>query len=162
MSIENLILSNLLYNEEYSRKVIPFLKTDYFSDQSQLVIYKLIDIYFNKYNACPSLDALAIDLTNIQINEMLFNQSKEVLASLQNTPIDIKWLLENTEQFCQEKAIYNAIRKSLEVMDDKTGKLSRGSIPQLLTDALGVSFDTHIGHDFIEDSSERFEFYHKK
>jgi hypothetical protein len=164
MSIERTILSNLLFNEEYNRKVIPFIKSDYFQDYSERVVYELIDDYVKKYNSFPSIEALAIDLSNKEgLNDQTFRIGKEIIASLEsdsNTKLD--WLLDQTEKWCQDKALYLAIMKSIQIMDEKNGSISKGSIPTILTDALGVSFDTHIGHDFLADSDERYEFYHRK
>ena len=164
MSIENTIFANLLHNENYARKAIPFLKTEYFSDQKDKVVFELIDNYVKTYNAFPTREALAIELSNKSgVSEQLY---KETVTEIESFGRDEKnkteWLLDQTEKFCQEKAVYNAIMSSIQILDDKTGKTSKGSIPQILSDALGVSFDTHIGHDFLEDSESRFEFYHKK
>ena len=162
MAIETTILSNLVYNEEYGRKVVPFLKEEYFTVQSDKTVYKLIREYVDKYNAFPSKEALAIDLSNKDgIGEETFKSSKELISGLvQDTETKIDWLLDQTEKFCQDKAIYNAIMTSIGILDDSTGKTSKGAIPQILSDALAVSFDTHIGHDFIEDASSRYDFYH--
>jgi hypothetical protein len=164
MAFEQIIFSNLVFNEEYGRKVIPFLKEEYFSDYSHKIVFQLIDDYVKKYNLFPSKEALAIDLTNKDgINDETFKGCKEILQSLEidnNTQID--WLLDKTENFCQEKAVYNAIMQSIGIIDDKTGKLSKGAIPQILQDALGVSFDTHIGHDFIDDAAELYEYLHTR
>ena len=164
MAFEQVIFSNLIFNEEYARKVIPFLKEEYFVDYTNKTLFKLIDSYSKKYNSFPSKEALVIDLTNKEgINEDAFKKCKSTIETLdkdENTKLE--WLLDKTETFCQEKAVYNAIMKSIEIIDDRTGDLTKGSIPQILTDALGVSFDSHIGHDFIDDSDSRFEFYHTK
>ena len=164
MSIERTILSNLLFNDEYNRKVIPFLKSEYFQDHNEKVVFDLVDDYVRKYNSFPSKEALAIDLSNKEgLNDETFKISKEIIASLEhdsNTKVD--WLLDQTEKFCQDKALYLAIMRSIRIMDEKNGSISKGSIPSILTDALAVSFDTHIGHDFLADSSERYEFYHRK
>ena len=164
MNIERVILSNLLSNDEYSRKVIPFLKSEYFQDYSERVVFDLIDEYVKKYNSFPSIEALAIDLSNKEgLNDQTFKISKEIIASLEsdsNTKLD--WLLDQSEKFCQDKALYLAIMQSIKIMDEKNASISKGSIPSILTDALGVSFDTHIGHDFLADSDERYEFYHRK
>lgn len=163
MSFQHVIFSNLLFNEEYARKVIPFLKEEYFSDYSDKIVFRLINSYVNEYNAFPSKEALAIDLTNLEgINEDAFKSSKDVIESLEKDDTKLEWLVDKTEVFCQEKAVYNAIMKSIEIIDDKSGKLTKGSIPQILTEALGVSFDAHIGHDFINDADSRYEFYHTK
>jgi archaellum biogenesis ATPase FlaH len=153
-----------LFNNDYNRKVIPFLKSEYFNDHNEKVVFDLIDEYVKKYNSFPSTEALAIDLSNKEgLNEETFKISKEVIVSLEhdsNTKLD--WLLDQTEKFCQDKALYLAIMRSIRIMDEKNGPISKGSIPQVLTDALAVSFDTHIGHDFLADSDERYEFYHRK
>ena len=164
MAIENAILGNLVFNEEYARKTIPFLKEEYFANQQDKLVFKLIKEYVDKYNAFPSKEALAIDLSNKDgISEETFKNSKELIAGLSvDTETKIEWLLDQTEKFCQDKAVYNAIMSSIQILDDKKTVEGKGSIPKILSDALGVSFDTHIGHDFLEDSEERFDFYHRK
>lgn len=163
MAFEQVIFSNLLFNEEYARKVIPFLKEEYFSDYNDKIVFQLIDNYVKKYNSFPSIEALAIDLTNKEgVNEDAFKTCRGIIESLQKENTKLDWLLDKTEHFCQERAVYNAIMKSIGIIDDKTGKASKGAIPQILQDALGVSFDSHIGHDFIDDAESRFEFYHTK
>jgi len=164
MAIENAILGNLVFNEWYARKTIPFLKEEYFANQQDKLVFKLIKEYVDKYNAFPSKEALAIDLSNKDsISEETFKNSKELIAGLSvDTETKIEWLLDQTEKFCQDKAVYNAIMSSIQLLDDKKTVEGKGSIPKILSDALGVSFDTHIGHDFLEDSEERFDFYHRK
>ena len=162
MAIEHVIFSNLVTNEEYGRKVIPFLKDEYFTDYGDKVLFGLISEYVKKYNSFPSKEALAIDLTTSGVNQDTFNKCKDVIASIEPDLTKLEWLVDQTEKFCQEKAIYNALMKSIQIIDDKNGATSKGAIPQILTDALGVSFDAHIGHDFIEDAESRFEFYHKR
>ena len=164
MQIENTIFSNLLFNEDYARKTIPFLKEEYFSNQADKVLFSLISEYVHKYNAFPSKEALAIDLSNkVGVSELTF---KEVADNISKLDIDkdtkLDWLIDQTEKFCQEKAVYNAIMQSIQILDDKKTTEGKGSIPKILSDALGVSFDPHIGHDFIDDAESRFEFYHKK
>jgi replicative DNA helicase len=166
MSLEQVIFNNLLNNENYARKAIPFLRSDYFHNKTDRVVFELIDKYAGTYNAFPTKEALLIDLSSLDnISEDQFNECKTTVTELpdQSDHISkIEWLLDQTEKFCQDKAIYNAIMQSIKIMDDKTGNTSKGSIPQLLSDALAVSFDTSIGHDFIEDAESRFEFYHRK
>ena len=151
-------------NQDYGRKVIPFLKDEYFSDYTDKNVFKLVDEYVKKYNSFPTKEALLIDLRNLDnISQETYDKSKEMIDSLStddNTKIE--WLVDQTEKFCQEKAVYNAIMSSIKILDDKTGNKSKGSIPQVLSDALAVSFDTSIGHDFLEDADGRFEFYHTK
>ena len=164
MSVEHVILSNLVFNEEYGRKVIPFLKEEYFSDYQDKIVFKIISEYVDQYNSFPSKEALAIDLSNKDgLNEDAFKRTKDIIETLHHEPdTKIEWLLDQTEKFCQEKAVYNAIMSSIQILDDKTGKNAKGAIPQILSDALAVSFDTHIGHDFLEDADSRYEFYHTK
>jgi len=164
MAIETAILSNLVFNEEFARKTIPFLKEDYFTNQQDRLVFKLIVEYVNKYNAFPSKEALAIDLTQKDgIGEETFKQACLLITDFKkDAETKIDWLLDQTEKFCQDKAVYNAIMASIGILDDSTGKTSKGSIPQILSDALAVSFDTHIGHDFLEDADTRYEFYHAK
>jgi len=166
MNIEKVIFDNLLTNEPYARAVIPFLKSDYFHSHNDKVIFELIDNYVAQYNGFPSKEALTIDLGNrSDLSDDQFEECKERIKSLSTQKDDITkidWLNEQTEKFCQDKALYNAIFESIKIIDDKTGNLSKGSIPELLTDALSISFDTAIGHDFIEDADARFAFYHRK
>ena len=136
MSIERIILSNLVFDEEYARKVVPFLKSEYFSNVPEKIIYELINSFFLKYNSCPTIEALAIDLSKASIDEYQFAECKEIISSLVQEEVKEQWLLDNTEKFCQEKAIYNGIMKSINIMDDKSGHASKGMIPQILSDAL--------------------------
>lgn len=166
MNIELTIFNNLLNNEQYGRKVIPFIKAEYFHNRNDKVIFELIDNYVLKYNAFPTKEALLIDLDNKNnISEDMYAECKEKIAEIPNQSdqmSNMEWLLENTEKFCQDKAIYNAIMQSIKIMDDKSGDLTKGSIPALLTDALAVSFDTSIGHDYTEDAESRYDFYHRR
>ena len=165
MSLEQTIISNLARNEEFSRKVIPYLDTKLFSDNTERLVYEVIDAHIKSYNALPSNEALVIDLDNrTDINDTLHSTAVEYVNNL-NTDKDtnLEWLLENTEKWVQEKSIYNAIMDSIQIIDGKndTSK-DKGAIPQLLSDALGVSFDNNVGHDFIENSDDRFDFYQRK
>lgn len=164
MTFEKVIFNNLVFNEQYGRKTIPFLKAEYFQDYNDKIVFDLIDSYVKKYNGFPSREAMLIDLTNKDnVNEDAFKKTKEVIESIsEDKDTDLQWLLDQTEKFCQEKAVYNAIMSSIQILDDKTGKTTKGAIPQILSDALAVSFDTHIGHDFLEDTDARYEFYHTK
>jgi replicative DNA helicase len=161
---EKVIFGNLLAREEYGRKVIPFLKTDYFHDAADRTIFELIEAYTLKYNRFPTKETLTIDLKNkTGLNGGIFESCNENIGELthdDNTELD--WLVERTEKFCQEKAIYNAIMQSIQIIDDKDTKNDKGSIPAILSDALSVNFDTNIGHNFLEDIESRFEFYHRK
>ena len=160
--IEQSILSNLINNEQYFRKSIPFLKQDYFQDRSHKLAFKLIDEYVKKYSSQPTTKALVIDLESEPLNQDEIDNVKTLINNFDVEPIkDNEWLLDQTEKFCQDKAIYNAIMNSINILDGKTDK-TKNAIPQILSDALAVSFDTNVGHDFLEDADSRYEFYHKK
>ena len=163
MRLEEVIFSNIIHDEEYARKVIPHLKDEYFHDYVDCKIFQLIDHYINKYNRVPSKDALLIDLENlVGLNEESFKNAKIRISSLTKTSNNDKdWILDQTEKFCQDKALYNSIRESIKILEDKSGDASKGSIPGLLQNALGVSFDTNIGHSYTEDFESRYDFYHK-
>jgi replicative DNA helicase len=162
--LEATILRNLFYNEEFTRKVLPFIKEGYFTDKVEKIIFKQIESFVNKYNNLPTYESVVIDLTESKnITEIDLKSSIELLDVLKENKddtIEIKWLTEQTEKFCQDRAIYNAIMESVQILDDN--KRANGEIPQLLSDALGVTFDTNIGHDYINDSENRFDFYHRK
>lgn len=164
MNFEQVLLSNLVYNEEFGRKVIPFIKSEYFGDSSERIIFNLIDDYIKKYNTFPTKEALTIDLSGKDgLSDEQFKTAATIIDTFEEgSKKDDQWLLDSTEKFCQDKAIYNAIMTSINILDDKTGKLSKGAIPQILNEALGVSFDTAIGHDFLTDADARYDFYHKK
>jgi replicative DNA helicase len=161
--IEKTILSHLVYNEAFARKVLPFLKDEYFQNQPDKVVYRLIADYVQKYNNTPTKEVLFLELNNKEgLSETTFKDSKRTIEDLQTDNTDIQWLLDSTEKFCQDKAIYNAIMASIKILDDKTGQSSTGSIPNLLSDALGVSFDVSVGHDYFSNSDDRYEFYHRR
>ena len=161
--IEKTILSHLIYNEAFARKVLPFLKDEYFHNQPDMVVYKLISDYVQKYNNTPTKEVLFLELNNKEgLSEVTFKDSKRTIEDLQTDNTDIQWLLDSTEKFCQDKAIYNAIMASIKILDDKSGTSSTGSIPTLLSDALGVSFDVSVGHDYFLNSDNRYDFYHRR
>jgi hypothetical protein len=160
--IEKVILANLAMNEEFARKVIPFVKPEYFHDRVDKTVFDLIDSYSKKYNKFPNKAALSVELSaRDNLGEETFKQCSEFVDKMQLDDSDFDWLVDQTEKFCQDKAIYNAIMTSIHILDDKTGKLAKGSIPKLLSDALAVNFDTSIGHDFLMDADARFEFYRR-
>lgn len=160
--IENLILSSLIFDDSYCRRVLPFIKPTFFSEESEKIVFEKISEFILKYDALPSKQALSISLSNDKsINDVLEKQTKEIVSSLENAKVEQKWLIDQTEEWCKDRAIYLALMSSIKIADDKKSKLSRGSIPKLLTDALSVSFDPNIGHNYLDDTDERFEFYHK-
>ena len=165
MKIENVIFGNLINNEEYARKVIPFLQSDYFSDQVDRTVFDLITDYVNKYNSFPTKTALDIDLNEkTGLTEDQFKRAKDLVSTLDKSEQkDMDWLVDSTEKFCKDKALYNALMQSIQIVDDnKKDSISVGAIPKILQDALGVSFDNSIGHDFLDDADARYEFYHRK
>ena len=162
MSLSNLIFTNLVTNEEYGRKVIPYLKEEYFESYSDRIIYKTINAYVEKYNKFPTAKAIELDLDSLSLEDRVYKDCKETVSTISDKDDrDLEWLLDKTEKFCQERAVYNAIMSSIQILDNKDPKNNKGSIPKILQDALGVSFDTHIGHDFFDDSDPRFEYYHR-
>ena len=164
MKVERVILSNLLKNENFMRKSLPFLKSEYLVDSPERKLFDQIQSFILKYNNMPSLSALALGLQERNdLSESEFKAIGEILTEIASAEVieDSKWLLDTTEKFCQEKAIYNAIMDSIQIMDGKDPKRDKGSIPNLLSDALGVSFDPHVGHDYIDKWNDRFDFYHR-
>ena len=162
--IETTVLAGLLYNEDYMRRVIPFLSEEYFGDFTEKTLYKTIASYIDTYNGVPTKGALKLvieEKTNISDDQ--YKSIVETIEALSyDEKTDIEWLVDTTEKFCQDKAIYNAVRESILVLDGHHKELDKGSIPDLLSKALGVSFDQSIGHDFLEDTEERYQFYHTK
>lgn len=162
MRTEKIILANLIFNEKYSRKVLPFVLPSYFQDQGEKTIFDLLSVYINKYNTYPTVATLAVELEQMSLGEHVHKQSVELIRDLQTveTSKDQKWLIDTTEKWCQDKAIYNAIMQSIQILDGGSLTQTKTAIPKMLQDALGVSFDSSIGHDFLEDAEKRFDFYH--
>jgi archaellum biogenesis ATPase FlaH len=146
------------------RKVLPFLKDEYFSVEDDRLLYKEIKDFILKYNNLPTYDALLIEIDNLAgLKEDQVKNINQTLKEISEDNIDtnVDWLTDSTEKFCQEKAIYHAIMSSIEIMNNKNGALSKGAIPGLLSDALGVSFDPNVGHDYIEEYDKRYDYYHR-
>ena len=163
MNLEVTILSNLLYNERYARKVLPFLKVDYFTVRSYKVVFLELHEFISQYDALPSLNALSIECQERNdLSEEQFKEIVEVLNVLSDDSADHDWLVDTTEKWCQERAIYLSLMESVKIADGQDTKRDKGAIPQILSEALGVSFDQHVGHDYISNASERFEYYHRK
>ncbi len=163
MNLELTILGSLIYNDEYTRKVLPFLKSDYFQVKSHKIIFLEIHEYVTNYNSLPSLNALGIECQErTDLTEEQFKDIIEVLNGLSKEEHDLDWIVDTTEKWCQERAIYLSLMESVKIADGQDEKRDKGSIPQILSDALGVSFDQHVGHDYLQNYEERFDFYHKK
>ena len=163
MNIEATILSNLLHNEEFARKSIVFLKDEYFHDATEKAVFHEIQTFYAKYNDVPTKEALKIAIDEREnLSSTIYEEAEALIKSLGKTDNNQQWLLDEAEKFCKDKAVYNAIMESIEIIDGKHKKKSDGAIPELLSEALAVTFDTHIGHDFLEDSEERYDFYHTK
>jgi replicative DNA helicase len=165
MRMEQLILRNLIFNEEYFRKVLPFLSKDYFHGVDKH-IFTEVSAFATEYNKPPSVEALSIsikekrNITNEEVEKC--EDYVEELRRLDSKNSDEQWLINKTEKFCQEKAIYNAVLNSISILDGKDKAHEKGAIPKILSDALAVSFDSSVGHDYLEDTDQRYEFYHRK
>ena len=161
--IEESILRNLIYNETYYRKVVPFIKADYFQEYHEKIVFEEIADFASKYDKVPTKEVLTINLQNRgDLTEETFKDSVQGINSLSDDWVDYDWLLDATEKWCQDRAIYLALMQSIKIADGGETKFTKGAIPSILQDALAVSFDEHIGHDYIEQSSDRYEFYHRK
>ena len=166
MRLEQTILKNLIYNDEYIRKVLPFLRPEYFTDGTDRKVFKAINEFVQTYNVPPSVEAVELaikegkNLTNDEV-ERCEKNLQEIRATASERS-ELQWLVDKTEQFCQEKAIYNAVLGAISILEGKDKNTEKGAIPSLLSDALAVGFDSSVGHDYLEDSDARYDFYHKK
>jgi len=162
MRIEKTILSNLIHNEEFCRKVVPFLKTEYFSDRKEAVIVSELIKFFIDYNKPATTEILAIQIGNrTDLNDKDIPELEVYINDLTSKETNVDWLLGETEKFCRDKAVYNAILHSIKIIDGGDKVHTKDSIPSILSDALAVSFDNHVGHDYIEDYDDRYDFYHR-
>tara|TARA_R100000278_G_C5473704_1_gene165501 strand:+ start:847 stop:2211 length:1365 start_codon:yes stop_codon:yes gene_type:complete len=160
--LEDTILSHLIHNEDYCRKVLPFLKDDYFASRSDKVLFSEIYAFVDKYNNLPTKETLIIELGNRKdITEEEYKAIKQTINGLSYEENDIQWLLDTTEKFCKDKAVNNAVLNGIKILDGKDKKRTPEAIPSILSEALAVSFDNHIGHDYIDDADDRFDWYHR-
>ena len=160
--IEIVILKNLINNEEYLRKVIPFIKSEYFEDSSQKVVFEEISSFVQEYNKVATKEILSIEIEKrSDINEESFKHITDLIFSLDEEAVEFNWLVDTTETWCRDRAIYLALMDSIYIADGKDESKGRDAIPSILSDALAVSFDTHIGHDYLNDYEERYESYHR-
>ena len=162
-SVELTVLKNLIFNEEYSRKVIPFIQPEYFADECQKIIFEESVKFILKYNTQITVEALLIEISNRRdLNESQIKELSQLISYFEYQPSDQQWLLDTTEKWCRDRAIYLALMESIYIADGNDPKKNRDAIPSILSDALSVSFDNNIGHDYLQNYEERYEFYHKK
>ncbi len=162
-TIERTTLSNLVYNEPYARKVLPFIKPEYFANRHERVVFEEINKFVEKYGNQPTKEALSIELDNRKdLNEDEFKSVLDIVQTLSNAEVDMQWLVDTTEKFCKDKAVYNAILSGIQIIEGKDKQHTAEAIPNILSDALAVAFDQNVGHDYVENGEERYEFYHKK
>ena len=162
-SIEVTILRNLIHNEDYARKVIPFLQPEYFEDTIKKTIFLETSEFLVNYDSLITLEALEIELSNrCDLNGQEIQEAKRQVVELEDKSVDEKWLIDSTEKWCRDRAIYLALMESIHIADGNDEKKTRDAIPSILSNALAVSFDNHIGHDYLQDFEERFESYHRK
>ena len=161
--VEFLILRNLLHNEEYLRKVLPFIKPDYFEDLNQKIVFEEIVSFVQEYNKLATKEILCIEVENRKdITDTSFKEIVHLIDNLDDVTVELNWIIDTTEKWCRDRAIYLALMESIHIADGKDEKKNRDSIPSILSDALAVSFDNHVGHDYLEDYEQRYESYHKK
>ena len=162
--LEQTIISNLIHNDDYYRKVFPYIKEDYFDREDLRKIFTTYSAYVNTYKQSPSIEALKISLDKRKdLNEEGFKQVMQSVDELKIDPnTNLDWLVAETEKFCQDKDLYNSIRRAILILDGQDKEYDKGSIPKLLSDSLGISFDTSIGHDFLEEYESRYDYYHRK
>ena len=161
--IETTILRNLVCEEEFSRKVIPFIEPDYFENKTEKIIFQEISQFIVKYDSAITIEALNIEIENrTDLTETEIKESRETTRTFDDAPVDTQWLIESTEKWCRDRAIYLALMESIHIADGNDEKKNRDAIPTILSDALAVSFDNHIGHDYLQDYEERYESYHRK
>lgn len=162
MRIENSIIGSLVHNEEYCRKVLPFVKSEYFSDKAENIIVQELVSFFTKFNKPATKEALAIEVFNrTDVTEQEQKNAQEIISSLSPSETNVDWLIGRTEEFFKERAVYLAIMQSIKIIDNRSGTQTKDAIPSILSDALAVSFDNNIGHDYIDDADSRYEFYHR-
>ena len=161
--VENLVIKNLLLDEEYVRKAMPFIKAEYFSELLEKNLYNVINKYFTEYNALPTKEALEIEVGQLgNISDEQHRQTIQYIRDIDDEKSEYDWILDTTENWCKERAIYLALMESIKIAEGNDEKRATGAIPSILSDALAVSFDNHIGHDYLQDYEERYEFYHQK
>ena len=161
--IERIILRNLFYNEEFTRKALPFIKSDFFTNHNESTLFGEVYEFVNKYKNLPTKETILVELNKRKdLKEEELSEIKTIVNKLDNQEVELQWLLDTTEKFCKDRAVHNAVLEGIQILDGKDKKQNPEAIPTILSNALAVSFDNHIGHDYIDDAEARFEFYHKK
>ena len=161
--IERIILRNLFYNEDFTRKALPFIKSEFFTNHNESILFGEINEFVNKYKNLPTKETILVELNKRKdLKEDELTEIKTIVNKLDKQEVELQWLLDTTEQFCKDRAVHNAVLEGIQILDGKDKKQNPEAIPTILSNALAVSFDNHIGHDYIDDAEARFEFYHKK
>ena len=161
--IEFLVLKNLLHNEEYLRKTVPFIKAEYFEDYNQKVVFEEILDFVSQYNETPTKEVLSIEIEKrSDINEDTYKELIHLVDHLDDQPVEYDWLVNTTEKWCRDRAIYLALLESISIADGNVKEKAPDAIPSILSDALAVSFDSHVGHDYLLDYEDRYKFYNTK
>ena len=161
-SIEELVVNSLVFNQDYTRKVLPHLKADYFENYNNKLLFEEVSSYLTKYDSLPTTEALKIELENRRdLTESSYKDIIVLIDGLKEEPHEIKWLFDTTEKWCRDRAIYNALLESISIADGNHDKMGRDAIPSILSNALSVSFDNSVGHDYLDDADQRYDFYHR-
>ena len=161
--IETTILSNLFFNENFTRKALPFIQADYFTNSDEQTLFTEIEKFVENYKNLPTKDTILIELGGRKdLTEEQLKNIKLLVAGANNTQVDLKWLLDATEKWCKDRAVHNAVLSGIKILDNKDQKRTPEAIPGILSDALAVSFDNHIGHDYLQDAEKRYDWYHTK
>ena len=161
--IERIILRNLFYNEDFTRKALPFIKSEFFTNHNESTLFGEINEFVNKYKNLPTKETILVELNKRKdLKEEELSEIKTIVNKLDNQEVELQWLLDTTEKFCKDRAVHNAVLEGIQILDGKDKKQNPEAIPTILSNALAVSFDNHIGHDYIDDAEARFEFYNKK
>jgi replicative DNA helicase len=161
--IERIILRNLFFNEDFTRKVLPFIKSEFFTNQNESNLFGEVSNFVHKYKNLPTKETINVELTKRKdLREDELSQIKTIIDGLKHEEVELQWLLDTTEKFCKDRAVHNAVLQGIQILDGKDKKQNPEAIPQILSEALAVSFDNHVGHDYVEDAESRFDFYHKR
>ena len=161
--IERIILRNLFYNEDFTRKALPFIKSEFFTNHNESTLFGEINEFVNKYKNLPTKETIFVELNRRKdLKEEELSEIKTIVNGLNNEEVELQWLLDTTEKFCKDRAVHNAVLEGIQILDGKDKKQNPEAIPSILSQALAVSFDNHVGHDYIDDAEARYDFYHKK